>query len=79
MIPVAKKNTRLKLALAISVRAPIILTKEIIDIAPLFADKTIKFLSKIIKSSNVFTKFFSHYFSFLNFCIKIVFDFIDFI
>ena len=44
MILVAKENIKLKLA--IPAGAPIILEKEIIDIPPLAADKTIKILSK---------------------------------
>ena len=46
IIPVVKENTRLKLALAIPTGAAIILAKEIIDIPPLVADKTIKVLSE---------------------------------
>ena len=45
IIPVAKENTRLKFALAIPTGVPIILEKEIINIPPLVADKTIKILS----------------------------------
>ena len=46
MIPVVKENARLKLALAIPTRTPIILAKEIIDISPLIADETVQVLSK---------------------------------
>ena len=46
MIPVVKENTRLKLALDIPTGTPILLVKEIVDIPPLVADKTIKVLSK---------------------------------
>ena len=45
-IPVVKESIKLKLALAIPTGAPIILAKEIIDIPPLVADKTIRVLSK---------------------------------
>ena len=44
--PAVKENTRLKLALDIPTGAPIILAKEIIDIPPLVADKTVRVLSK---------------------------------
>ena len=44
IIPVANKNIRLKLALAIPTGTPITLAKEIILIPPLVADKTIKVL-----------------------------------
>ena len=46
MIPVVKEKAKLKLALAIPAGAPIMLEKEIIDIPPPVADKTIKALSK---------------------------------
>ena len=46
IIPVAKENTRVKLALAIPSVAPITVLKEIIDTPSLVADKTIKVLSK---------------------------------
>ena len=46
MIPVVKENIKLKLALAIPTGAPITLTKEVILIPPLVADKTTKTLSK---------------------------------
>ena len=46
MIPVVKENIRLKLAFAIPTGAPIILAKETINIPPLGAYKTIRFLSK---------------------------------
>ena len=46
MIPVVKENIKLKLALAIPTGALITLIKEIRDIPPLYADKTIKVLSK---------------------------------
>ena len=46
IIPVAKENTRVKLALAIPAVAPITVLKEIIDTPSLVADKTIKVLSK---------------------------------
>ena len=42
IIPVVKENIKLKLAFAISTGTPITLVKEIIDIPPLVADKTIK-------------------------------------
>ena len=42
MIPVVNENIRLKIAFAIPAGAPVILVKEIIDIPPLVADKTIK-------------------------------------
>ena len=42
MIPADKEHIKLKRAVAIPRGAPIILAKEIIDIHPLFADKTIK-------------------------------------
>ena len=58
---VKKKNTRLKLALAIPAGAPRIITKEIIDIPLLVEDKQLKYCEKI-KSINVFTKLFTHYF-----------------
>ena len=45
-IPVVKESIKLKLALVIPTGAPIILAKEIIDIPPLVADKTIRVLSK---------------------------------
>ena len=44
MIRVLKGNIKLKLALAITTGAPIILAKEIIDIPQLVADKAIKIL-----------------------------------
>ena len=77
MIPMIKENTILKLALAIPTGAPIRLVKEIIYIPPFVAEKTIHI--KIIKNVNLFTKFFTHSFSFLNFLIKVIFDFVDFI
>ena len=46
MIHVAKEYTRLKVAPAIPTGTPIMLEKEITDIPPLAADKTIKVLSK---------------------------------
>ena len=46
IIPVVQENTILKLALAIPTRTPTALAKEIIDIRPFFAGKTIKALSK---------------------------------
>ena len=46
MIPVVKENIKVKLALAIPTGAPIALAKEIVDIPPPVADKTIKVLSK---------------------------------
>ena len=46
MILVVKEHIRLKLALPLPTGAPIILTKEIIDILLLVADKTTKVLSK---------------------------------
>ena len=46
IIPVVKKNTKLKLSLAIPTGGPIILAKEVIDIPQLVADKTINVLSK---------------------------------
>ena len=45
IIPVAKENTRVKLALAIPAGAPITLIKEIINTSPLVADRTVKVLS----------------------------------
>ena len=42
IIPAVKENTRIKLALAISERYPIIRSKEIIDIPLHAVDKTIK-------------------------------------
>ena len=44
-IPVARENTRVKLALAVPAVAPITLAKEIIDTLSLAADKTIRALS----------------------------------
>ena len=46
IIPVVKENTILKLAFAIPTGTPTTLAKEIIDIPPLAAGKTIKALSK---------------------------------
>ena len=46
MIPVVKEKPKLKLTLIIPTGSPIILEKEIIDIPPLVADKTIKALPK---------------------------------
>ena len=46
IIPVARENRRVNLALTIPARSPITITKEIIDTPPLVADKTIKALSK---------------------------------
>ena len=46
IIPVARENTRVKLALTIPAGAPITLSKEILDTPPLAADKTIRSLSK---------------------------------
>ena len=65
IIPVVKENTRVKLALAILAGIPITLVKKIILIPPLAADKIS--LVNIIKSNNVFTYFFTHCLSFLNF------------
>ena len=45
MIPVIKENKRLKLTLAIHTGVPTMLEKEMTDIPPLLADKTIKILS----------------------------------
>lgn len=45
MIPVVKENKRLKLTLAIHTGVPTMLEKEMADIPPLLADKTIKILS----------------------------------
>ena len=76
IIPVAKENTRVKFALANPAGIPITLVKERMLIPP---DVTDKRLLNIIKSSNVFTKFFTHCLSFLDFRIKIVLHFFDFI
>ena len=46
IISVAKENIRLILTLAIPTGIPITLVKEMVDIHPLVADKTIKALSK---------------------------------
>ena len=46
IIPVARENTRIKLALAIPAGTPITLVKEMIGTPPLVANKTIKTLSK---------------------------------
>ena len=45
IIPTVKENTRLKLAFAIPAGAPIILAKEIIDIPPIVANKTLELKS----------------------------------
>ena len=47
-IPIVKENTRVKLVLAFPMGTPITLAKakEVIDIPPLVADKTVKVLSK---------------------------------
>ena len=45
-ISIAKEKARLKLALSIPIGSSIIPKKEIVDIAPLAADKSIKTLSK---------------------------------
>ena len=45
MIPTVKENARLKFALVIPTGVPIMLEKQMIDIPPLVADKTIKILS----------------------------------
>ena len=78
IIPVLKENTRLKLALAIPTETSITLVKKWQIFLHLLQMKQLK-LVKIIKSSNVFSEFFTHCLSFLNFRIKIVSDFIDFI
>ena len=46
VIPVAKENTRVKIALAIPAVAPVTVVKEIINTPSLVADKTIKVLGK---------------------------------
>ena len=43
IIPVVKKNIRVKLGLAIPTGAPITVVKEIIGTPPVFADKQLKF------------------------------------
>ena len=55
IIPVVKKNTRVKYALAVSAETPITLVKEIIDTPPPVAEYYR--LKDIIKISNAFTKF----------------------
>ena len=45
IIPVVKEKIKVKLAFAISARAPIKVVKEIIDTPPLVAERTIKILS----------------------------------
>ena len=66
-IALIKEDTRVKLALAIPAEDSITVAKEIIDPPPLVAVKKNYSLVKIIKNSNVFTKCFTYYFSFLNF------------
>ena len=46
IIPVVKENIKLKLALGIPTGTPKSLVKEIIDIPPFVADKTVQVLSK---------------------------------
>ena len=67
IIPVVKENTRVKLALAVPSGTPITLTKEIKDTPPLFADKTIKFLSILSKVAIYLRSFLLFAFFFLNF------------
>ena len=62
MIPVVKDNIKLKIALAIPARAPIILVKEIIDIALLEGNKTIKFFYKQSKAAMHLVSFYSLFF-----------------
>ena len=59
MIHVAKEYTRLKVALVIPTGTPIMLEKEITDIPPLAADKTIKVLSKWSNAAIHFLVFYS--------------------
>ena len=66
-IALIKEDTRVKLALAIPAEDSITVAKEIIDPPPLVAVKKNYSLVKIIKNSNVFTKCFTYYYSFLNF------------
>ena len=46
MVPVIKENTKLKLVLTIPTGLPITLVKEVIEILPLYVDKTIQVLPK---------------------------------
>ena len=78
MILVVKENAKLRPALAILAGVPITQAKEAIDTPLLVADeKSCQILVKIIKSSNIFTTFFTHQFSFTSFCNKKVFNFVD--
>ena len=60
MVPVVNENVKLKLALAISTGTPITLANDTIETPPLVSEKTIKDFIKIVKSNNIFTKYFTH-------------------
>ena len=45
IIPIVQENTRVRIALVIPTGTPIILSKEMIDIPPPLADKSLKSLS----------------------------------
>ena len=57
-IPVKLEITRLKLALAIRIGAPITVANDAIEMLPVVTDKTINNLS-IVKRSNAFTETFA--------------------
>ena len=50
-ITVVKERTRVKPSLAIPTKSPITIEKEMIDILPIVADKTIKLFSKQSKAA----------------------------
>ena len=62
MIPVVKYKEKLALALAIATEVLIMLEKEIIDISPLFTDKSIKTLTKNYQSQQcIYLVFYSSF------------------
>ena len=71
------ENTKLRLALVIQTGAQITVANETVEIPSLAADKTNKFLVKIIKGCNIFTKCVTHCFFSMTFKNMIVFYFID--
>ena len=56
--PVVKEKAKLKLGLAIPTGAPVMLEKEIIDIPPLVADKSIKAWSYNQKEQSIYLVFY---------------------
>ena len=76
--PDVKEHTSVKRKLAIPTETPITLAKEMIDITTLAADKQLKSCQYNQKQQCIYSAF-THYFSFLNLWVKLVFDFIGFI